>query len=138
MPQSNDAGSTPIMIFATYSSFSFVVVARREGQRYFDPGVPLDPFPGRPVRTGALHYQLPPEELGRGDAEVAGEDGHAGEEPALLVGQGLVAPVERGLQRLVPGRRRPRPADEQAEAVAEPFGDLGQGRRKTQRMSRVP
>ena len=62
--------------------------------------------------------------LGRVEREAAGEHREAPEHRALALGQQLVAPVDRRLQRLLAGQHRARAAGEQPEAVVEPGRDL--------------
>jgi hypothetical protein len=61
---------------------------------------------------------------GRVETEPAREHGEAPEQDPLLVGQEVVAPVDRRLQGLVAGGGVPRAAHEQREAVAETGLDL--------------
>ncbi len=54
----------------------------------------------------------------------AGEHGQPAQQHLLGLIQQLVAPVHRGPQRLLPGRRRPVTRVEQLEPVPQPVGDL--------------
>jgi hypothetical protein len=61
-----------------------------------------DPSPG--YGTAGAHV------LGRLQGEAAGEDAQAAEEHALLAGEQVVAPFDRGAQRLLARARRQLPA----------------------------
>jgi hypothetical protein len=62
--------------------------------------------------------------LGRLEREAAGEDREPTVKDALLGGEQVVAPVDRGPQRLLPGQRRAAACAEQVEALAQVRGDL--------------
>ena len=75
-----------------------------------------DPPPGdRTIRA---------DRLGRLEREAAGEDCEATVEDALLAGEQVVAPVDRGPQRLLAGQRRAAAGAEHVEALAQARGDL--------------
>ena len=59
----------------------------------------------------------------------AGEDGEPGEQPALVLEQEVVAPVDDGAQRLLPGQRRSGTTGQDAEPVVEQRGQLGERQR---------
>ena len=63
--------------------------------------------------------------LGRVEGEATGEHRQPIEHRALGVGQQLVGPVDRGLQRLVARHRGAAPAGEHPEPLVEPLEDLG-------------
>src|SRR5207247_11200587 len=58
------------------------------------------------------------------EREAAGEYAKAPEQRAFRLRQEVVAPVDRGLERLVARQRRATSAGEQGEAVAQPLEDL--------------
>jgi hypothetical protein len=60
---------------------------------------------------------------------VSAEHREPAQHGAFLVGEQVVAPVQGGLERPVPGLGGPRPRCEQREPVVEPGGDLLQGER---------
>ena len=57
------------------------------------------------------------------EVEGAGEHAGSGEEPALLLGEQLEAPVDRRPERLLPFGGVDTAADEQVEAIRQPFPD---------------
>jgi len=63
------------------------------------------------------------------EIEAAGEHGQAPEQRALVGLEQVVAPFERGGQRLLPRRGRVAAGAEHAEAVAEPLRDRGRPQR---------
>ena len=73
-----------------------------------------------PARDGAAGAHV----LGRLQGEAAGEDAQAAEEHALLAGEQLVAPLDRGAQRLLARARRAAAGGEDVEAVAQARRDL--------------
>ena len=62
--------------------------------------------------------------LGRLEGKAAGEHRQAAKQRSLVVGEQLVAPVDRGAQGLKPGQGRARPAGQEAEAIREAGCDL--------------
>ena len=78
--------------------------------------------------------------LGGLQREAAGEDGQAAEEHALLAGEQVVAPLDRGAQRLLARARRAAAAGEDVEAVVQARRDLveRQRRRRAPRPARWP
>ena len=65
--------------------------------------------------------------LGRVEREAAGEHREAAEHGAFALGQQVVAPVDRRLQRLLAGQHGACAAGQQPEAVVEPGRDLLDG-----------
>ena len=61
------------------------------------------------------------------ERRAADEHRQQSEHPALRLGQQVVAPVERGLERLLAGQRRPAAADQEVEAIVQTIGDRGDG-----------
>ena len=55
---------------------------------------------------------------------ASGEDGEAPEQPPLVFGQQVPAPVDQRLEGLLARQRRPPPAGEQPEAISKPHRDL--------------
>jgi hypothetical protein len=72
------------------------------------------------VQLGGAHL------LGRFQCAAAGENGQAGEESLLLLGEELVAPVDRGPQRLL-ACLGISAALEQIEPLGKALQDLGRG-----------
>src|SRR5437764_3441179 len=70
-----------------------------------------DPFEHRPVDAA--------DGLGRRERAAAGKDAELREEPLLVLAEQVVAPVERGSQRLLVLRRVAAAAGQELEAVAE-------------------
>ena len=62
--------------------------------------------------------------LRRLERRPAGEDREPAQDGPLRLGQQVVAPVDGGAQRLVPGEGRPAAAGQEAEAVVQPGRDL--------------
>ena len=62
--------------------------------------------------------------LGRLERTPRREDRQPSEDGPLRLGQEVVAPVDRGAQRLMPRDRRPASAGQEAEAVVEACCDL--------------
>ena len=78
---------------------------------------------GRVATGGGLRGE--PGDLGRRLERAApGEDGEAPEQPPLVIGQQVPAPVDQRLEGLLSRQRRPSAAGEQAETVSEPQRDL--------------
>ncbi len=93
------------------------------------PESPARPATARPVRPGprAPAPSYPATCLGGGQAEPTGEDREPTQQPLLVPGQQVVAPVQRRGHGPVPFR--PVPAADQAEGRAQP---VEQGRRRQQ------
>ena len=75
--------------------------------------------------------------LGRLQREAAGEDGQAPEEHALLAGEQVVAPLDRGAQRLLARARGAAAGGEHVEAVAQPRRDLVERERRHARRGQL-
>jgi len=59
-----------------------------------------------------------------GQMPSSGEDAQATEQDALVLAEQVVAPVESGMQRLLPPGRRAGATHEQAESIVEAPGDF--------------
>ena len=90
----------------------------RDNERLLDqPGEQIDDPPPGDRTAGA-------DLLGRLEREPSGEDREPTEEHALLAREQVMAPVDRGPQRLLAGQRRAAAGAEHVEAVAQARGDL--------------
>ena len=90
----------------------------RDDERLLDqPGKQIDDPPQGDRTAGA-------DLLGRLEREPTGEHGEATVKDALLTGEQVVAPVDRGAQRLLAGQRGATTGAEHVEALAQARGDL--------------
>ena len=62
--------------------------------------------------------------LRRFETPSTGKDRELAQQPAFGLREQVVAPVNRGLERALPGDRRPAPAREQPESIFQPDVDL--------------
>jgi hypothetical protein len=86
------------------------------------PGQHLEDLLRREVRAAA-------DELGSLQLEAVGEDRQPAPEDAFALGQQLEAPIDRGVQRLVPAAGGPAARAQQPEAIPEPVDYMVHGQR---------
>ncbi len=89
----------------------------------------LDEAPEHVRDVGRLEEVARADHLGRAELEAAGEHAEPAEEDALVGLEQVMAPAERRLERLLPGRSLARPGPKKTEAVVEPGRNRGGGQR---------